>query len=191
MNTTRTGKIARLPKSIREELNRRIENGEKGLRLVDWLNAQPEVQAVLHEHFGGRPIKHQNFSDWKHGGYQDWLNCAKAGELARELATEPESLADTPANTSTGDRFATIMMLEIYRLSRTVLDENASPEEQWKQVCSINAQVSRLRRDDCQAGYRELQRQRLALSRATATRNPATIAKTLQALTTGLQATAR
>jgi hypothetical protein len=31
---TRTGKIARLPREVREELNRRLQNGEQGKRLV-------------------------------------------------------------------------------------------------------------------------------------------------------------
>jgi len=34
MGATRNGKIARLPKDIREELNRRLEDGEPGKHLV-------------------------------------------------------------------------------------------------------------------------------------------------------------
>jgi len=36
---TRNGKIARLPCSIRDLLNRRLHDGESGKSLVDWLNA--------------------------------------------------------------------------------------------------------------------------------------------------------
>ena len=44
---SRNGKIARLPRVVRDELNRRLEDGEQGARLVEWLNAREDVQAVL------------------------------------------------------------------------------------------------------------------------------------------------
>lgn len=43
---TRNGKIARLPREIREELNRRLDDGEQGVRLVEWLNGLPEVKRI-------------------------------------------------------------------------------------------------------------------------------------------------
>jgi len=51
---TRTGKIARVPLDVREELNRRLQNGEKGRKLILWLYQLPEVERVLAEDFGGR-----------------------------------------------------------------------------------------------------------------------------------------
>ncbi len=58
--TTRNGKIARLPKQIRHDLNGRLEDGQPGKQLVEWLNGLPEVQEVLKLRFGGRPISEQN-----------------------------------------------------------------------------------------------------------------------------------
>jgi len=46
MSTTRIGKIGRLPRQVREELNRRLLEGEPGITLVDWLNGLPAVQAA-------------------------------------------------------------------------------------------------------------------------------------------------
>jgi len=69
----RTGKIARLPGAIRQELNRRLYNGALGCDLVAWLNALPEVQRVLTERFAGHPITDDNISQWRHGGFRDWL----------------------------------------------------------------------------------------------------------------------
>jgi len=66
---TRTGKIARLPRKIREQLNRRLENGEPGNRLVEWLNSLPEVQKVLAADFDGEPVSEPNLSRWRQGGY--------------------------------------------------------------------------------------------------------------------------
>ncbi len=70
---SRIGKIARLPLGIREQLNRRLQDGEIGKDLVVWLNSAPEVQAVLKAEFGERPVNEPNLSDWKTGGYEDWL----------------------------------------------------------------------------------------------------------------------
>ncbi len=41
---TRHGKIARLPLAIRQQLNLRLQNGERAQGL-SWLNQMPEVQA--------------------------------------------------------------------------------------------------------------------------------------------------
>jgi hypothetical protein len=69
---TRTGKIARLPRHIRDQLNRHLDDGEPGNRLVEWLNSLDEVKDMLYEDFGGRPVSEQNLSDWKQGGFLDW-----------------------------------------------------------------------------------------------------------------------
>ena len=70
---TRKSKIARLPRSIRDELNHRLDNGQPGIRLVEWLNNLPEVKEILVREFDGNRITPQNLSEWKRGGYQDWL----------------------------------------------------------------------------------------------------------------------
>jgi hypothetical protein len=69
---TRTGKIARLPNQIRAELNQRLQDGQDGPRLLDWLNALPEVQETLEESFDGAPITKQNLSEWRAGGFPAW-----------------------------------------------------------------------------------------------------------------------
>lgn len=69
---TRRGKIARLPRQTRDELNVRLENGEPGVRLVEWLNGLPEVKEILEKNFDGHPISEVNLSEWKNGGFLDW-----------------------------------------------------------------------------------------------------------------------
>ena len=87
-------KIARLPFDVRNELNRRIENGEPGKVLVEWLNDQPETELMLNANFRGRAINAQNLSDWKAGGYQEWLAQkelrAEARQLRRQVAAAGE-----------------------------------------------------------------------------------------------------
>ena len=78
----------------------RILDGEPGVRLLAWLNALPEVQAILARDFAGRPINDQNFSEWKHGGYIDWLNIPRPQprrHLAEYSAEITETLGASPA----------------------------------------------------------------------------------------------
>ena len=102
---TRNGKIARLTRPIRDELNRRLQDGEPGVRLVAWLNGLPETQKILQVDFGGRPISEQNLSEWKAGGYRDWLARQEALSQARELTADARELTeatDRPVDGSSG-----------------------------------------------------------------------------------------
>src|SRR5262249_11061748 len=68
----RNGKIAALPKKIREELNRRLDEGERGGSLLRWLNGLPEVKKVLKAEFGGEPMNKNNLSRWRREGFEEW-----------------------------------------------------------------------------------------------------------------------
>jgi hypothetical protein len=62
---TRNGKIARLPLTIRRQLNLRLQNGELAQDLLSWLDQLPEVQAILAARFAAKPIDQSNL--WKQG----------------------------------------------------------------------------------------------------------------------------
>jgi hypothetical protein len=102
MNATRTGKIARLPHAIRDQLNQRLQDGEKARSLVAWLNSSPEVQAILAADFGAKPIRPQNLSEWRHGGYRDWLHHQQALEFARSFTEEARELQASATSTAPG-----------------------------------------------------------------------------------------
>ena len=68
----RNGKIARLPENVRNELNPRMESGESGEAILEWLNGLPAVQTMLKEAFDGVPISKQNLSEWRQGGFREW-----------------------------------------------------------------------------------------------------------------------
>jgi len=86
------GKIARLPRELREQVNRRLVDNEPGNQLVAWLNGLPEVQAVLAGHFGGREINEGNISEWKKAGHQTWLAQQELRQCARDLAEDGNDL---------------------------------------------------------------------------------------------------
>src|ERR1700723_3658556 len=115
---TRLGKIARLPRETRELLNVRLNNGEEGKALVVWLNGLPEAQAVLAAKFEGRAISEQNLSEWKKGGYEDWVrhqeSCAYAGMLG-EMAGDLEKEA---GESRLEEHLATLLAMSLARLLR-------------------------------------------------------------------------
>ncbi len=83
----RNGKIAKLPYPVREELNLRMENGEDGAQLLEWLNGLPEVQESLKDNFGGVPISKQNLCEWRQGGFREW-------QIRQELISQACELSD-------------------------------------------------------------------------------------------------
>ncbi len=105
---TRTGKIARLSREIRDQLNRRLDNGESAVRLADWLNDLPEARDVLTKDFGGRDINEQNLSDWKAGGYRDWQVRQETLSQTRELAADARELTGATDGRLTDD-LATVL----------------------------------------------------------------------------------
>lgn len=66
------GKISRLPKTIREQLNRRLEDNEPSSDILPWLNGLVRVKKILAAQFHGAPITEQNLSTWRAGGYEHW-----------------------------------------------------------------------------------------------------------------------
>jgi hypothetical protein len=89
---TRNGKIARLPRALRQELNQRLQEGEPGKQLVDWLNSLPKVKALMKTRFEGRPISESNLSEWKTGGFRSWEADQQAAAAAASLMEGSEEL---------------------------------------------------------------------------------------------------
>jgi hypothetical protein len=139
---TRNGKIARLPKSIREELNRRMEDGWQNVKLVAWLNELPEVRQVLREQFHDEPITEPNLSRWKEGGYEDWLRHRESHEQLRWMIERGEDI-----NTQEGDSAEWIAQVATAELSTQLqqLSEVNDPKERWKLFRELLQELSRLR----------------------------------------------
>jgi len=147
---TRTGKIARLPAEIREQLNQRLLDGARALDVLPWLNALPAVQKILAEQFGGRPVRPQNISEWRKGGYAEWAShrtgLAHWRNLLHhidELTAEHSLDADNPITS----RLSTLVVLELAE-SLDQLNEIEDPAERLRIFRLLSLSLSRLRRDD-------------------------------------------
>src|SRR5208337_1565805 len=57
-----------------------------------WLNALPEVIAVLAAEFDGQPINEVNLTNWKLGGYRDWEAQQEALEAVRRFGADSAEL---------------------------------------------------------------------------------------------------
>ena len=69
-----TGKIARLPGDLREQINQRLFDGQSDPEILPWLNELPIVKETLAARFKGQPITKQNMTNWRQGGYKRWLD---------------------------------------------------------------------------------------------------------------------
>lgn len=110
--TTRIGKIAQLPKSIRDELNHRLENGQQSPELLRWLNNHPKTKKFLTEKFEGRPITSSNLCHWRHGGFQDW-RADQAREARIQRITESGASLERAEGDDLFENFARLAVAEL------------------------------------------------------------------------------
>jgi hypothetical protein len=143
MSRTRLGKIARLPASIREELNTRLLNGESGPKLIAWLHSLPEVLTVLDEHFAESPITPQNLSEWRQGGYQEWLLRRERVEETKILAKYALQLAQA-SGASVSDGAAAILGGKILEAAENLSESSEGTET----LIGLSVGISKLRDSD-------------------------------------------
>jgi hypothetical protein len=162
---TGNGKIARLPLFIRNQLNERLQNGEEGKELVDWLNSLRVVQGLLVEKFGGRPISEQNLSGWKQRGYEDWCRREEKRALLRDFLDEAEELEEEVGETALTDRVSELTTLALLQSLRAGLNNREKdPRERASLLLTIR-ELTRARDSDHEMERLRLQRERWEVDR--------------------------
>jgi hypothetical protein len=165
MNATRTGKIARLPKHLRDRIGADLEGGVPGKQIVAWLNRLPLVQRAITNEFDGHPITEQNLSEWKAGGHQDWLKNQQAVKLARQLTEQAGDIDDAATGLALSDRLASVLSVQLARVAMALVEQETDPEKRWQRLCHVNRELARLRREDHRALHLELERERMETGR--------------------------
>jgi hypothetical protein len=160
---TGTGKIARLPLAVRNELNRRLLEGEEGRELIAWLNGLPEVQAVLAAHFHGQPIGDMNLSRWKSGGYLAWCEEQIALSAVARIFEQSDNLQQAAKN-GLADRMNLVLVgklaLQLQRL------EAMPPSEAKAKACrELIDNLAVLKRGEFQEERLRLEREKHAFRR--------------------------
>jgi uncharacterized protein YukE len=138
--SARNGKIARLPRPVRDELNRRLECSEESPELLDWLNALPAVQEVLKEHFEGVPVSKQNLSQWRLGGFQEAL---ARRDLAQDAHDLTELAAEVKGPEISGELADNAAIVLAARLGALVANWNGEAEEQFAAKAKIYNAIGR------------------------------------------------
>lgn len=158
---TGKGKIARLSRGIRDQLNRRLDEGEPAKELVQWLNGLPEVKHVLDGQFGGRLISEQNLSEWKAREHRVWLARQEALAQARELAADARELAEATDGKLT-DHLATVLAA---RYAAALGDWNGEVTEEFRRklraLHGLCQDIVELRRGDHSGARLNMERERL------------------------------
>jgi hypothetical protein len=139
---TRVGKIAQLPKSIRDDLNQRLENGKQGPELLKWLNALPETQELLAEKFEAMPINRQNLTEWRQGGYEEWLRHQQREQRVQRIVEEGASLGHIEGSSDLFENCARIAIAE-WLADMDTLHEFRG-EERSKRLRALNIDLARL-----------------------------------------------
>ena len=161
----RNGKIARLPREIRDELNRRLQNGEQGGPLLAWLNGLPQVRQTLVEGFGGVAISKQNLCEWRAGGFAEWQARQETLDQTRELAADAREITAATDGKLT-DHLATVLAVRyasaLQGWNGEVTDEFRRKLRALRGLCQ---DIVELRRGDHSGARLQMEQERLERER--------------------------
>jgi hypothetical protein len=151
-----TGKISRLPREIREQVNERLDAGEPGKRLVVWLNELPAVRALLAAEFDGAAINEQNLTNWKQGGFREW-----------RMEREVQAFTQQPAGAAmvTLEQLSTIVAVRYLAAVREWQQSPVPSERRWRLMRVILRDVLKLQRGEHHEQRLELGEKRLEFDR--------------------------
>jgi hypothetical protein len=155
---SRTGKVARLPKAVREKLNLRLEDNEPAKDLLKWLNGLPQTRKVLKSLFNGAPINKQNLSDWKTGGFRDWQAQQEALNAMQQMADEAEELQSSSTELLS-DKVSTWLLARYFMKLKQALA--AGGPNELKLLHRFCADIVALRRGDHYSARIKLVEQKL------------------------------
>jgi hypothetical protein len=164
-NMNSNGKIGRLSKEVRDELGGRLENGETGVQLVEWLNGLPAVQEVLKSQFEGRPITEQNLSEWKQRGFREWQRHQEVREHLRSLSERAGELEGEAGAAAISDRMASWLGAELAVHAQKLLEATEDPKERWRCLREVLRELRHLRRQDHERQRMRIQQERWELER--------------------------
>ena len=133
---TLAGKIACLPHDLRQQLNQRLRDGQRSPQILPWLNELPAVKEILSAQFGGKPVNRQNLANWRHSGYQEWLQEQSQIDQVTRLADYASRLSQA-GNDSLVHGVATLAAAKLLQYLDTLLASDCSPDDLIKVVTAL------------------------------------------------------
>jgi len=151
--------ISTLPKTIRDQLNQRLESGEPETPLLEWLNGLPEVQEMLQTEFPGASISEKDLAQWKQEDYPAWLERQETTVAMQTMVADVEEL--TPAGAEPpAELLAQWLAFRYVTASRSLQETTGEPGADWRRLRDFCADVATLRRLDHTAARLRLDREK-------------------------------
>jgi len=156
------GKIASLSHPIQDQVNRRLEKDEDARTLLAWLNALPEVRAVLEADFEGLAVTPQNLSEYKNRGFVDWQQRQQALEFAANLNADDSELQKVlPSDLA--EKLSRWVSVRYAAATRALSTSDPDLGEELRHLRNFCLLILALRRGELNAGRLALEQQRLSL----------------------------
>lgn len=137
MANQRTGKIARAPFPVRTRVNEMLRDNRPYAEIILYLDSQ-EI----------RGVNETNITNWKDGGYQDWLkeqarlsDMASKREFALRIVQENEGgkIHEAGLNLAASQIFELLQDFDV----ATLKDQLAADPENYSRVVSALARISK------------------------------------------------
>jgi hypothetical protein len=133
-----TGKIARLPYKVREQLNRRLRNNAPESETLPWLNGLPSTKKILLTQFDGKPVNSQNLSNWRRGRHKQWLNRQVSNDEILGLTEDAKDFSRT-AGSSLAHGTASIAAAKILKVIQGLPADQSSVNDLTKISYAVSA----------------------------------------------------
>ena len=159
---TRRGKIARLPQTIREQINQRLQNGEEAQKIVAWLNTLSEVTALMAAEFDGQPVNDVNLTNWKLGGYRDWEAQQQSLAATRQFASDAAQLTQDGGAQLT-DQLALCLTARLAVALQRLASADDDPDAHLEKLRQLRKELVALRRGDHNAHWLRIEQGKLDL----------------------------
>ena len=157
---TRDCKIASLPQAIREQINRRLQNGEAAKEIAEWVNTQSEVKALTAAEFEGAPIVEADAVSWKLGGYRHWEEQQEALEAAVQFGEDAAEIAQA-AGGPLADPLALWLTARIAVALREPASGGKDAAGQLQRLRQLVGDLVALRKGDQSAQWLSIEREKL------------------------------
>jgi hypothetical protein len=113
---------------------------------------------VVNAEFDGKPIRKQNLSQWRCGGYREWLKTDLAMAEIRRVVDQGRALKESGKSTLS-DHLGTWVAAQ-YVATAVEHDSGSGGEMKWKQLRECCRDVTRMRSADHRAAELRLEQER-------------------------------
>ena len=145
---TRTGKIARLPKTLRDAVNTALRDGATAAAVIKLVSAAAANGTTNGDGSAIEIPNEQNITNWRDGGYQDWLkeqerldDMRAKREFALRVVQENEGskIHEAGLNLAASQIFELLQDFDVSTLKAQLADD----PENYSKVVSALARISK------------------------------------------------